>query len=99
MWDECGIGLYPIDHIKRREIFTRLHHFDIFLGFCCCWSRGLDMIGPGLALHWRLGGLVRISIGLEDLQWIGELAMNLEISTWVMDSHICNGLALYLWIG
>ena len=73
MWDECGIGLYPIDHIKRREIFTRLHHFDIFLGFCCCWSRGLDMIGPGLALHWRLGGLVRISIGVEDLQWIAIL--------------------------
>ena len=33
MWDECGIGLCPIDHVKRCEIFTRLHHFDIFLRF------------------------------------------------------------------
>ena len=46
----CGmnVGLVcrhrcPIDHVNGCEIFTRLHHFDIFLGFCCCWSRGIDM--------------------------------------------------------
>ena len=33
-------------------------------------------IGQGLALHRQVGGLVRISIGLEDLQWIGGLAMD-----------------------
>ena len=50
MWDECGmnVGLVyrhrcPIDHVNGCEIFTRLHHFDIVLGCCCCWSRGIDM--------------------------------------------------------
>ena len=44
-----------------------------------------------MALHEWVGGLVRITIGLEDLQWIGALAKDLQISTWVMNWHIPNG--------
>ena len=38
MWDKCGICLCPIDHVKRCEIFTRLHHFDIFFRFLLLWE-------------------------------------------------------------
>ena len=54
------------------------------------WQIGIGLpfdkgIGQGLALHEWVGGLVRITIGLEDLQWICALAMDLLISIWVMN--------------
>ena len=45
MWDECRIGLCSIDHVKRCEIFTRLHHFGT--AQACGWI-GQDQ-------HWRRG--------------------------------------------
>ena len=95
MWDDCGIGLCPLDHVKKCVIFTGLHHFDIFLNgirlvewsrigrlvLDCHLIRGLVKIGTA---SWQVGGLVRISIGLKDLQWIGGLAMDMQISTWEM---------------
>ena len=42
-------------------------------------------IGQGLALYRQVGGLIKISIGSEDSQWIGGLAIDFQISTWVMD--------------
>ena len=50
------------------------------------WQIGIGLpfdrgIGQGLALHRLVGGLVRISIGVEDLQGIGVLAMDLQNST------------------
>ena len=54
------------------------------------WQIGIGLpfdkgIGQGLALHEWVAGLVRITIGLEDLQRIGAFAMDLQISTWVMN--------------
>ena len=51
------------------------------------WQIGIGLpfdkgIGQGLALHEWVSGLVRITIGLEQ---IGALAMDLQISTWVMN--------------
>ena len=45
------------------------------------WQIGIGLpfdkgIGQGLALHRRVGGLVRNSNGLEDLRWIGGLTMD-----------------------
>ena len=47
----------------------------------CHLIMGLVKIGTASR---QVGGLVRISIGLKDLQWIGGLAMDMQISTWEM---------------
>ena len=62
------------------------------LGLVKDWQIGIGFpfdkgIGQGLALHSRACGLVRISIGLEDLQWIVGLAIGFQIST-----YMSNGL-------
>ena len=54
------------------------------------WQIGIGLpfdkgIGQGLALYRRMGELVKISIEWEDLQWIGGLTMDLQISTRVLD--------------
>ena len=54
---------------------------DLQIGIGLPFEKG---IGQGLALYRRVAGLVRISIGLKDLQWIGGLAMDMQISTWEM---------------
>ena len=70
MWDDCGIGLCPLDHVKKCVIFTGLHHFDIFLNGIRLveWSRigrlVLDChLIRGLAKDWHcIGGWVDWSV-------------------------------------